>query len=191
MKYETKIKKWKFTEIWEEMVQSDYELVYFSETHLVSFWKKEIKRTVKQKDCIHTKEFTEFIEYYKQNISTNWAYADTLARKYDIVLETHKHEDIMKNLEEYKLHLGTHKLKPALQPATYLNQNRFLDTWEIIKTSISNKWIDDIMKERGYKKEQIDVIIWEMKAYEEKHKKEVTRWVFENLSHYALTGEIL
>jgi hypothetical protein len=31
----------------------------------------------------------------------------------------------------------------------------------------------------------------EVKAYEQKQNKEVTSWVFENLIHYALTGEIL
>jgi len=97
----------------------------------------------------------------------------------------------MKNLLEYSLHLATHKLKPALQPATYLNQNRFLDTWEVVKTTVSTKWMDDIMKERGYNKEQIQAIMSEVKAYEEKHKKEVTTGVFNNLAHYALTGEIL
>lgn len=189
MKYETKIKKWKFTEIWEEMIQADYELVYFSETHLVSFWKKEIKRTIKQKDCVHTKEFTEFIEYYKKNITINWAYVSTLGRKYDIVLEKNKHEDIMANLALYKIHLATHKQKPPCQPATYLNWNRFLEKWEVIKTTVENKWQDDIMKERWYTAEQIKAIQAEVKAWEAKNNKEITRGTWENVAHYAITWE--
>lgn len=191
MKYETKTIKWKFTEVWEEMIQDDYELVYFSETHLISFWKREIKRTVKQKDCKHTKEFTEFIEYYKENITINWAYVSTLWRKYDIVLEKNKHEDIMENLALYKIHLATHKQKPPCQPATYLNWNRFLEKWEVIKTTVENKWQDDIMKERGYTVEQIKAIQWEVKAWETKNNKEISRWTWENVVHYALTWEIL
>jgi hypothetical protein len=80
----------------------------------------------------------------------------------------------MKNLGEYSLHLSTHKLKPALQPATYLNQNRFLDTWEVVKTTVATKWMDDIVKERGYSKDQIQAIMSEVKAYEQKQNKEVT-----------------
>ena len=190
MKYETKIIKGKFTEVWEEMIQDDYELVYFSETHLISFWKKEVKRTMKQKDCKNTKEFTEFIGYYKKNITINWAYVSTLWRKYDIVLEKNKHQDIMENLALYKIHLATHKQKPPCQPATYLNWNRFLEKWEVIKTTVENKWQDDIMKERGYTVEQIKVIQWEVKAYEQKHNREITRWTWENVVKYALTWEI-
>jgi len=119
---------------------------------------KEQKKTLEKKVWEKTKEFIEFIEYYKKNITTNWAYAETLARKYDIVLEKNKHEDIMENLALYKIHLATHKQKPPCQPATYLNWNRFLEKWEVIKTTVENKWQDDIMKERGYTVEQIKAI---------------------------------
>ena len=163
---------------------------YTNEAYGYLWFEKEVKQPRKQKDCKNVKQFTEFIEYYKANITTNWAYVSTLWRKYDIILEKNKHSKIMDNLKLYKLHLETHKSKPPCQPSTYLNGNRFLEQWEIIKTTQSTKWMDDLIKQRGYSKDEIDSILLEVKAWEQKHNKEITTWVFDNIAHYAITWEI-
>lgn len=188
----TKTKTPETLEWYEKVIKEAYSKNWrlISEKFWYMFFEREVKRTLKQKDCIKVKEFTEFIEYYRKNITTNGSYAKELGRKYDIVLETHKHEDIMENMKLYKTHLVTHPNKPPLQPSTYLNKNRFLDKWEVIKTTQENKWQDDIMKERGYTADQIKAIQAEVKAWESKQNKEITRGTWENVAHYALTWEI-
>ena len=66
MLYEKKIKQWKFTEIWEEMIEDNWNLVYFSEEHLVSFWKKKITKKKTTKNLADTILYKENLELYKK-----------------------------------------------------------------------------------------------------------------------------
>ena len=89
MKYETKIIKGKFTEVWEEMIQDDYELVYFSETHLISFWKRKIKQKVTRE-----KPKIDDTILYHENRDSWKSWTDALKDKYKEFrharYETHK-----------------------------------------------------------------------------------------------------
>jgi len=96
-----------------------------------------------------------------RTINKNGSYADTLIRKYEIVLTENKHSDIMKNLKEYIEHIDAYK-KPPLQAGTYLNQKRYLDPWETVKVDFTTKWIDDILKERQIPSEVKEVIMIEV-----------------------------
>lgn len=66
MKYQTQIKQGKFTEYWEDMVQDNWELVYFSEQHLTSFWKKKITAKKTTKNLEDTILYKENLELYKK-----------------------------------------------------------------------------------------------------------------------------
>ncbi len=128
----------------------------------------EQKRTTKSIEWKETKEWLEFIKLYRE-INKNGSYAKTLLRKYELVLKENKHEDIIKNLKQYKEHLILFPSKPALQVSTYLNQNRFKDDWELIKTDFASKWQDDRLKELKVPVNCIDPIKTEIQAWESKH----------------------
>lgn len=100
MKYETKIIKGRFTEVWEEMIQDDYELVYFSETHLVSFWKRKIKQKVTREkpkidDTILYEENRELWKAWRD--STKDKYKEFRNARYE------SHKDYVSPLWEKKL----------------------------------------------------------------------------------------
>jgi len=80
----------------------------------------------------------------------------------------------MNNLKQYKLYLEIHKNRPPLQPATFINQNRFLDDWDIVE-DISRKWLYELFKERNLKVDVIDNVISKINKRENSMKKEVSR----------------
>ena len=146
MKYETKIIKGKFTEVWEEMIQDDYELVYFSETHLISFWKKEIKRTVKPIAWKESPEYLEFIKFYRKEINDKSSFANTIPRKYELALEDKDdtgnritHQYIMNSLRDYKDHLKAFN-KPPVWVQVFLNQRRYIEKYQTVKVNYEEKW---------------------------------------------------
>ena len=162
---------------------------YSHEAMWYMWFEREVKNSSK---AIVEKEFPEWLEFIGKyrTINSNWSYDKATIRKYKIVLEKFEHEKIMENLELYEKHLKCNPTKPALQVNTYLNRSRFKDNWEIVKTTQSQKWIDDIMKERGFEVEVIDNIMLEVKAWETRQSKEVTVGVLDNLIKYVLTWEL-
>ena len=120
---------------------------YIWEKFNYMWFEKTVKATVEIKEWKETAEWLEFIKLYR-TINKWWSYDKRLIRKYEIVLEKNKHEDIIKNLKRYILHLDLYTTKPPLQVASYINWNRFLDDWETVKINYEEKWIIDIMQER-------------------------------------------
>ena len=92
----------------------------------------------------------------------------------------------MQNLQDYKLFLEVNKTRPPVQVWTYLNQKRYLDTWEVVKDQ-SRKFINDIFKEMNLTAEEIDNVQTEIQAYEKKHNKEVSAYNVRSLIHYVRT----
>lgn len=128
------------------------------------FYKQEKKKTPEIKEWKETPQWLEFIKLYRE-INKSGTYDKTLIRKYEIVLEKNKHEDIIKNLKQYQEHLKLYTSKPPLQVATYLNRNRFKDDWETIKIDYSEKWITDIMKEREIDEQHQERIMVEVRLW--------------------------
>jgi hypothetical protein len=53
--------------------------------------------------------------------------------------------------------------------ATYINQKRYLDTWEIIKVDYVNKWKDEMLKDQKVPQNCIDAIMTEDNAWITNH----------------------
>ena len=157
------------TIMWEE----NWELVSISDWKM--YFKKKIIWTKSIKLDEVSPEYTEFIKAYRK-INTNWSYDERLIAKYHKALEEVSHTDIMKNIEEYKLFLEVNKERPPLQVSSYINQKRYKDKWEIIK-DVSRKWLNEIFQERWLNANEIEILNWEIKGWEDKWKKEIRRWV--------------
>ena len=82
MRYEKTKIKWRFTEIWEDMVEQDWELVYFSEQYLLSFWKRKIKTPVYKWKRIEYKVWDTITIYENLNEASKalWIYNSTIYR---------------------------------------------------------------------------------------------------------------
>jgi len=130
---------------------------------------KEEKKTINITIDKPTPEWEEFIKLFR-NINPKWSYDKTLIRKYHKAIKEHSHKLIMDNLTNYKLYLEVKKTIPPDMVSTYLNQNRFLDKYEVIQ-DLSRKFINDIFIERKLNKEQIDNALSEINAWGNKTKK--------------------
>jgi len=156
----------------------------------LSIFYKEVKKIKKAISWKETKERLEFITYYRKNITNKWSYWDSLIRKYELTIKDYKHEFIMENLKDYKKFLEVYKTRAPLQVWSYLNWNRYMDTWDIIEDK-SRKFINDIFKEMDLEQVTIDNVLTEIQAYEKKHNKEVTDYNVRSLIHYVQTWEPL
>jgi hypothetical protein len=134
---------------------------------------REVKRKAPEtKIDKESPEWKEFIKAYR-DINNNGSYDKRLISKYHKVIKETPHKQIMENLKDYKKFLQVNKTRNPLQAPTYINQERYMDTWEVIK-DVSRKFINDIYKEKDLNADEIDNINTEISAYELKHKREVT-----------------
>ncbi len=147
----------------------------------VMYFQKKTARTVTQSIWDKNKDWLEFRDKYK-TIKNSWLSNNSLIVKYNKLSKEWLHTSIMNNLDDYVKHLEAFKKKDyALMAQTYINQQRYKDSWEIVKTDFSTKWINDLLKERKFTVAVCENIMCEVKAWEVKQNKEMTQWVLENI----------
>lgn len=177
MKYETKIQKWKFTDIWEEMVQSDYELVYFSEIHLVSFWKRKIKQKV-----VKTKPLIDDTILYQEHRDSWKAWGELLKAKYKEFrharYETHKdyvsplwEKKLLNIINKYPQRIGIALLESSLTYKSIVEKQDVIDR-EMKVIQEENKKQSEILQKKEDEKHKEEVST----AKEERRKKIEASW---------------
>lgn len=176
----------------------EYKLIKLNNSALPKLWKEwreltsiynEImyfKRVIKQTRNItidkESPEWLEFIMEYRK-INNNGSYAKTLIKKYHEVLKEKPHKEMMEKLEEYKKHLEAFSFKNPVQAPVFLNQKRYLETYEVVKVDYTNKWKDDMLREQKVPKDCVSAIMTENSAWESTHWKvrEMTSVVFQGI----------
>jgi hypothetical protein len=67
-------------------------------------------------------------------------------------------------------------------PATYLNQNRFLDEWDLEQVTYDQKWVNTMLAEQVQDDSIMQAIIAEKRAWESKNPhRELTTGIFQNI----------
>lgn len=117
---------------------------------------KEIAKTNTPVEWKETKEYIEFITYYRKEINNKNSSAKTIPRKYELALEENNpntwkkvtHSDLMKATKNYWEYVKAFNQYPVWVQV-YLNNRRYLEEYETVKVNYEEKWITDTMKDRG------------------------------------------
>lgn len=152
------------------------------------YWSKEIKQTRKQKEAIKTPQYLEFKLLYPKS---DWITSDRVIKMVNDLYDKWKFQELMKWVQDYVKFVKVNNLikKFILNPATFLNNNRWQDEFSIIDTKIgaSDSWMNTYFE--NLEPNIIDKVLEKKREWCRKYpNKEFTKWVLEIMIKWAITG---